>query len=80
MNHVGVLACLLERKLLPRIISGTSSGSIVAAACCTRIEEELPHLLRDFVHGDLNVFQDSAKPENVADHVARLLKTGRNLF
>jgi TAG lipase / steryl ester hydrolase / phospholipase A2 / LPA acyltransferase len=76
MNHVGVLATLIETKMLPRIISGTSAGSIVAAAFCTRVDDELPQLLNDFMDGDLNVFQDSKHPETVYDHVARLLKIG----
>jgi TAG lipase/steryl ester hydrolase/phospholipase A2/LPA acyltransferase len=76
MNHVGVLAALMEKKMLPRIISGTSAGSIVAGACCTRTDDELPQLLNDFIHGDLNVFQDSQNPETVYDHIARLLKIG----
>lgn len=80
MNHVGVLAALRENNLLPRIISGTSAGSIVAGACCTRIDEELPQLLNDFIHGDLNVFQDSMNPESVYDHIARLLKIGASVF
>jgi TAG lipase / steryl ester hydrolase / phospholipase A2 / LPA acyltransferase len=76
MNHVGVLAALMEKKMLPRIISGTSAGSIVAGACCTRTDDELPQLLNDFIHGDLNVFEDSKNPETVYDHIARLLKIG----
>ena len=77
MNHVGVLAALMEKNMLPRIISGTSAGSIVAGVCCTRIDEELPQLLNDFIHGDLNVFQDSTNPETIYVHIARLLKIGR---
>jgi TAG lipase / steryl ester hydrolase / phospholipase A2 / LPA acyltransferase len=76
MNHVGVLAALFERNMLPRIISGTSAGSIVAGVCCTRTDDELPQILNDFIHGDLNVFQDSLNPETVYDHIARLLKIG----
>ena len=76
MNHVGVLAALMDKKLLPRIISGTSAGSIVAGVCCTRTDEELPQLLNDFIHSDLNVFQDSLNPESIYDHIARLLKIG----
>ena len=62
--------------MLPRIISGTSAGSIVAGVCCTRTDDELPQILNDFIHGDLNVFQDSLNPETVYDHIARLLKIG----
>ena len=76
MNHVGVLSALMDKRMLPRIISGTSAGSIVAGACCTRTDDELPQLLNDFIHGNLNVFQDSRNPETVYDHIARLLKIG----
>ena len=76
MNHVGVLSALFERNMLPRIINGTSAGSIVAGVCCTRTDDELPQILNDFIHGDLNVFQDSLNPETVYDHIARLLKIG----
>jgi TAG lipase/steryl ester hydrolase/phospholipase A2/LPA acyltransferase len=76
MNHVGVLSALMHKRMLPRIISGTSAGSIVAGACCTRTDDELPQLLNDFIHGNLNVFQDSRNPETVYDHIARLLKIG----
>eukprot|EP00759_Apiculatamorpha_spiralis_P052294 PhF_6_TR5655/c0_g1_i1/m.8288 len=35
MYHLGVVKGLLERNLLPRIISGTNTGAIVAALICT---------------------------------------------
>jgi hypothetical protein len=44
LNHIGVVKCLYEAKLLPRIISGASSGSIMAALVCTRTEDEIPQL------------------------------------
>ena len=76
MTHIGVLAILLRMQLLPRIISGSSSGSIVASVCCTRTDEELPEELERFMNGNLNVFEDSARPESIWDHLARILKTG----
>ncbi|BCX67989.1 DUF3336 domain-containing protein [Pseudomonas izuensis] len=39
--HVGVLKALLEQDLLPRIISGSSAGSLVAAIVCTHRPDEL---------------------------------------
>lgn len=44
LNHLGVLKCLHSARLLPRIISGASSGSIMAAMLCTKTDEEIPHL------------------------------------
>jgi len=62
--------------MLPRIISGSSAGSIVASLCCIRNDDELPQLINDITHADWNVFEDSLNPETVYNHVARLLKTG----
>ncbi|MCG3193644.1 MAG: hypothetical protein DIJKHBIC_02898 [Thermoanaerobaculia bacterium] len=39
--HLGVVKALWEARLLPRIISGSSMGAIVAAAVCNRTDEEL---------------------------------------
>lgn len=46
LNHVGVIKALHECRLLPRIISGSSVGSIVAALVCAKTDEEL----FDFLH------------------------------
>jgi hypothetical protein len=43
LNHIGVIKCLYEHNLLPRIISGASSGSIMASFVCTKTEDELPN-------------------------------------
>ncbi|KAF4594391.1 Lipase 4 [Ophiocordyceps camponoti-floridani] len=58
MTHIGVLKALYEASLLPRIISGASAGSIVCAVLCTRTDDQIPALIRDFPHGDLAVFGD----------------------
>jgi TAG lipase / steryl ester hydrolase / phospholipase A2 / LPA acyltransferase len=39
--HIGVVKALWEQKLLPTIISGSSMGAIVAAAVCSKSDEEL---------------------------------------
>ncbi|OJJ44583.1 hypothetical protein ASPZODRAFT_120870 [Penicilliopsis zonata CBS 506.65] len=76
MNHIGVLKVLWEAKLLPRIISGASAGSIVCAVFCTRTDDEIPALLGSFSHGDLAVFNDPGKEENILQKTARFLKYG----
>ena len=43
--HLGVVKGLLDAKLLPEIISGTSGGALVAALVCTRTDDELRRLL-----------------------------------
>ena len=42
LYHLGVVKCLFQHNLLPRIISGTSVGALIAALVCTNTDEELP--------------------------------------
>ncbi|XWW99821.1 hypothetical protein V2A60_007834 [Cordyceps javanica] len=76
MSHIGVLKTLFEASLLPRIISGASAGSIVCAVLCTRTDEEIPALIRDFPHGDLAVFGTEESDFGTLNHVRRLLTEG----
>ncbi len=39
--HLGVVKALHEQNLLPRIIAGSSMGAIVAAAACSKTDQEL---------------------------------------
>uniref|UniRef100_A0A8H8CJY3 Patatin-like phospholipase domain-containing protein n=1 Tax=Psilocybe cubensis TaxID=181762 RepID=A0A8H8CJY3_PSICU len=43
--HCGVIKALLDAGLLPRVITGTSAGGLIAALTCTRTDEELKVLL-----------------------------------
>lgn len=76
MNHIGVLKALFEAKLLPRIISGTSAGSIVCAVLCTRTDEEIPAVLNSFPYGDLSVFEPNGNEDSVMERIRRLLTKG----
>lgn len=76
MSHVGVLKALFEAKLLPRIISGASAGSIVCSVMCTRTDEEMPELIRQFPYGNLAVFEAEGSNEGVLEHLRRLLTEG----
>ncbi|KAL9026415.1 MAG: hypothetical protein Q9196_004918 [Gyalolechia fulgens] len=76
MNHIGVLKALWDARLLPRIISGASAGSIVCAVICTRTDEEIPELLATFCHGDLAVFEGAGNENGLLGKVARFLKFG----
>eukprot|EP00002_Diphylleia_rotans_P036542 TRINITY_DN8062_c0_g1_i3.p1 TRINITY_DN8062_c0_g1~~TRINITY_DN8062_c0_g1_i3.p1 ORF type:complete len:470 (+),score=74.73 TRINITY_DN8062_c0_g1_i3:47-1456(+) len=44
--HLGVVKTLFENKLLPRIIAGTSVGSLIASLVAVRTDEELPTLFQ----------------------------------
>ena len=41
--HLGVVKTLLDRGLLPRVISGSSAGSLVAGVVGTHTEKQLEH-------------------------------------
>lgn len=76
MNHIGVVKCLWELRLLPRIISGASAGSIVCAVLCSKSDDEIPAVLSDFCYGDLAVFEKLGEEEGVMQKVSRFLKYG----
>lgn len=76
MKHIGVVKCLWELRLLPRIVSGASAGSIVCAILCSKTDDEMPAILHEFCYGDLAVFEASGKAEGVMEKVARFLKYG----
>jgi TAG lipase/steryl ester hydrolase/phospholipase A2/LPA acyltransferase len=55
MFHLGVIKALWEHNLLPRVITGSSAGAIIAAMVGTRNDEELPALF-DPAQLDLQAF------------------------
>lgn len=56
MRHVGTIKCLFETGNLPRVISGSSAGSIVCAVLGSKTDHQLQKVLESFCHGDLKVF------------------------
>ncbi|KAI1143303.1 hypothetical protein F5Y05DRAFT_420983 [Hypoxylon sp. FL0543] len=44
--HLGVVKALFLRGLLPRIITGTATGALIASLVAIHTEEELPRVLR----------------------------------
>ncbi|KAI8629596.1 patatin-domain-containing protein [Xylariaceae sp. FL1651] len=76
MTHIGVLKAMFEAKLLPRIISGASAGSIVCAVFCAKTDDEIPQVIQEFPHGDLAVFEEHGNEDGLLDHLRRLLTEG----
>ena len=50
--HVGVARALWDEDLLPSVICGSSMGAIVAAAICTRSDDELTEWFNEIVQKD----------------------------
>ncbi|KAK4067561.1 hypothetical protein Trihar35433_6121 [Trichoderma harzianum] len=61
--HLGVVKALFLRGLLPRIITGTATGALIAALVAIHTEEELPGVLRgDGI--DLSAFASKGATED----------------
>ena len=84
--HAGVLKALFDEGLLPEIISGSSAGSILAAAACSHTDDELHHRLSlDNLHDDAdqteairpNLLGAVRKPnvdaDNLREYLAKIL-------
>ncbi|KAF2022198.1 patatin-domain-containing protein [Aaosphaeria arxii CBS 175.79] len=76
MNHIGVVKSLWQAKLLPRIISGASAGSIVCAVLCSKTDTEIPNVLDQFCYGDLAVFEREGEEDGLMKKATRFLKYG----
>lgn len=74
MTHIGVVKALFEEKLLPRIVSGASAGSIVCAVLCTHTDEDLPRIISEFPYGELDVFEEKGKELSVGRRLWKLLR------
>lgn len=57
-NHFGVLKALIENDCMPKIISGTSGGGMIAAMTATRTNEEILELIKPELACKINAFGD----------------------
>ncbi|KAK6530509.1 hypothetical protein TWF694_003857 [Orbilia ellipsospora] len=74
LYHIGVVKALFLRNLLPRIITGTGVGALIAALVCIHTDAELP----GFLCGegiDLTAFAGKEKG-GVKRKFQRILRTG----
>jgi TAG lipase/steryl ester hydrolase/phospholipase A2/LPA acyltransferase len=56
--HMGVVKALFENRLLPRIIAGSSVGSIVASIISVRTDKELTETFKHLDEFDLKFFSE----------------------
>ncbi|KAI9226923.1 MAG: lipase [Piptocephalis tieghemiana] len=57
--HFGVIKALIHAGMLPKVIAGTSAGSLIAAITCVRTDEELLGILRPDLHSRIRACTDS---------------------
>ncbi|KAI8990804.1 acyl transferase/acyl hydrolase/lysophospholipase [Mycotypha africana] len=75
LYHIGVVKALNEQGLLPRIISGTAIGAMIAALICIHTDEELPNILKpDGIN--LSAFSNKSKTGHFKRRITRFLKYG----
>lgn len=72
--HLGVVKALFLRGLLPRVITGTATGALVAALVAIHTEEELPAVLSG-ESIDLSAFAKTGKFESGEGAQTQSLKT-----
>ncbi|KAI9138780.1 acyl transferase/acyl hydrolase/lysophospholipase [Paraphysoderma sedebokerense] len=75
LYHLGVVKALFEQGLLPRIISGSAVGALIAALVCIHSDTELKEI---FETGGINLqaFVKVGKKGNFRRKITRLLKYG----
>ncbi|KAK6359182.1 hypothetical protein TWF696_000347 [Orbilia brochopaga] len=74
LYHIGVVKALFLRNLLPRIITGTGVGALIAALVCIHTDAELP----GFLCGegiDLSAFAGKEKG-GIKRKLLRIIRTG----
>ncbi|GAA5934535.1 patatin-like phospholipase domain-containing protein [Sporobolomyces koalae] len=69
--HFGVIRALLDQGLLPRVVTGTSAGALVAAFICCRTDQEISQLLTPELADRI-----TACSESTAVWLKRVWKTG----
>jgi len=74
--HYGVIKCLIEEDLLPRVVSGSSVGSIFASLLCTKTKAELEEF-KDFSTIKVpGYFEQNQKEETLGNRLKRLMTKG----
>ncbi|GIL45032.1 hypothetical protein Vafri_1986 [Volvox africanus] len=63
--HIGVVKALFEQRLLPRVLAGSSVGSIVCGIIATRTDAELRDLFSRLDEFDVGFFSNSRAVELV---------------
>lgn len=71
--HLGVVNVLLEQGLLPRVISGSSAGALVAGVLACHTDDEVAGLEK------LAILQSGAKAKEEAGFLRKLLTGGPNI-
>ena len=73
---IGVFSTLLEMNLFPKIVSGSSCGSIVSSVMCSKRSDEIKEILDGLFDHTFEVFDIENDTDTFYTHLSRLLKYG----
>lgn len=73
---IGVFSTLLEKDLFPKIVSGSSCGSIVSSIMCSKTSDEIKQILSSLFDNTFEVFNVETDRDTFYTHLSRLLKYG----
>lgn len=74
--HIGVMRELMHANLLPRIVSGSSAGSIFASVLCIHFDHEIDELFNTLIEEKFDIFEETGNEESFFVRLARFLKHG----
>lgn len=73
---IGVFSTLLEQDLFPKIVSGSSCGSIVSSIMCSKTSDEIKEILSSLFDKTFEVFNVETDHDTFYTHLSRFLKYG----
>ena len=76
--HIGVLATLFELDMLPRVISGSSAGAIIASILSVHHKDEIPELLERVLETEFNIFKDDNNKSAGRNYLIKISRFFKN--
>lgn len=73
---IGLFSTLLENDVFPKIVSGSSGGSIVCSIVCSKNSDEVVEILTGLFENKFQVFSLDDDPDTFYTHLSRFLKYG----
>lgn len=80
LKHLGVVKALHDNHALPRIISGTSVGSMIAAVTCCHTDQDLSSYMSLASLKEVNTFEEKGDISNFWIKFTRFVNDGLSLF
>ncbi|KAF6012801.1 hypothetical protein HII12_002323 [Brettanomyces bruxellensis] len=76
LTGIGVFAALFENSIFPKMVSGSSCGSIMSTAVCALHDNEILDLLSHLFTDKFEVFGSEDDPQSIIGSLNRFLKYG----